>query len=123
MSLLSRFKKEKTSDEKALVPAIVEERKGKADAWRVLAHPIVSEKAAALGSLNQYVFAVHPNVTKPDIRRAVHDAYGVRPIRVNIVTVSGKWVTSGRSFGKTKHWKKAMVTLPKGKTIQVYEGV
>lgn len=91
--------------------------------WSVLRQPLVSEKAAHVGIYNQYVFVVAPSATKVDVRRSVYEAYGVRPVRVNMVRVRGRSVRYGRSAGKTKAWKKAIVTLPKGKTIQVYEGV
>ena len=131
MSIFSRFKKKEseTAVPAVAVPAIAEQpavvrRLAKQTiAWRILLRPLVSEKAAHAGMQNQYVFVVANTATKIDIRRAVHDAYGIRPTRVNIVRVRGKHVRYGRSQGTTKAWKKAMVTLPAGKKIQVYEGV
>ncbi len=134
MSIFSRFKK-KESEVKApavsavAVPAIAESvavATGKAKptiAWRILLRPLVSEKAAQAGARNQYVFVVGNTATKIDVRRAIHDAYGITPTRVNIIRVRGKQIRYGRSHGTTKAWKKAVVTLPAGKKIQVYEGV
>ena len=48
--------------------------------------------------------------------------YGIKPIKINILKITGKKVRFGRSFGKRKDWKKAVVTLPAGQTIQLYEG-
>lgn len=93
------------------------------DAYRVLMHPVVSEKAARAGEHRQYVFAVATGATRIAVARAVSDLYGVRPEKVNIVRVKGKRVRFGRRTGKQKDWKKAVVTLPAGKTISVYEGV
>ena len=49
--------------------------------------------------------------------------YGITPVSVNIQNVRGKRVRFGRVRGKRKDWKKAIVTLPEGKTINVYDGV
>ena len=94
-----------------------------ADAYRVLIKPLITEKAANLGTINKYVFAVADKANKIEIAKAVNEVYGVKPISVNIIRVSGKKVRYGRVFGKRKDWKKAMVTLPAGKTINIYEGV
>jgi large subunit ribosomal protein L23 len=49
--------------------------------------------------------------------------YKVKPLSVNIVKVKGKKVSRGRISGRRKDFKKAVVTLKKGETISVYEGV
>lgn len=90
---------------------------------RVLVRPIVSEKAAALNTVRQYVFEVAVDATKHAVRDAVEAVYGVRPERVNIARVRRRQVRWGRTEGMRKSWKKATVTLPEGKSIQVYEGV
>ncbi len=90
-------------------------------AARTLLHPVITEKSSRLGALRQYVFAVNPAATKIDVRRAVETTYGVRPIRVQTMKVRGKAVRYGRSLGTTRNWKKAIVTLPVGKSIDVTE--
>ena len=87
----------------------------------VLLRPHTSEKAVSLGVLNQYVFEVAPQTTKQEITFAIFDLYGVTPEAVNLINISGKQIRFGRSQGKTKAWKKAIVTLPEGKTIDVYK--
>ncbi len=133
MSILHPFRKnEAGKKEKVLasaIPAVAAPavshtgKKKKNSAWRVLSRPLISEKASQLGKDNQYVFVVALSATKADVRRAVEEAYSVRPEKVNMMRVDGKNIRYGRSTGTTKAWKKAMVTLPKGKTIQIYEGV
>lgn len=136
MGIFSRFKKQKPAEasatepavEPAVVPAVSapavsEKGKKRGDAWRILVRPLVSEKAANAGAHNQYVFVVADKANKIDVKEAIADVYGVRPIKVNMVRLRGKKVRYGRSQGKTKAWKKAIVTLPKGKKIQIYEGV
>lgn len=92
-------------------------------AYRVLIKPLITEKAAILNTDSKYVFSVATDANKIEIANAVEEVYGVKPIAVNIIKVSGKKVRYGRTFGKRKDWKKAIVALPKGKSINIYEGV
>jgi large subunit ribosomal protein L23 len=92
-------------------------------AYRILIKPLVTEKAANLSAENKYVFAVAPRANKIEVARAIKDVYGVKPVKVNIVKVRGKQVRYGRTLGKRKDWKKAIITLPAGESINVYEGV
>src|SRR3989338_7071652 len=87
----------------------------------VLLRPHISEKAAGLEYMSQYVFEVNPSATKMEIMRAVKDLYGVAPEAVNIVNMRGKYTRFGRTSGSTRAWKKAMITLPEGKSIDVYK--
>lgn len=89
----------------------------------VIVKPLVTEKSAVLASANQYVFVVKKNANRVAVRSAVKALYGVTPESVNIMNVRGKKVRFGRVRGKRSDWKKAVVTLPAGKTINVYEGV
>lgn len=89
----------------------------------ILLRPVVSEKNSALSSLNQYVFEVSVNANKIQIAKAVKARYGVEPIKVNVANILGKYVRRGRSFGKQKDTRKAIVFLPEGKSIDVYEGI
>ncbi len=98
-------------------------RRVSAVSHRALVKPIVSEKAAALGALRQYVFAVQPRMNKVEIAKVVNALYGVSPVAVNIVNVRGKRVRTGRTQGVRKSWKKAIVTLKAGDSIEVYHGV
>ncbi|MBI4098661.1 MAG: 50S ribosomal protein L23 [Candidatus Magasanikbacteria bacterium] len=89
----------------------------------VLLFPLVTEKGTRLESRGTYQFAVATNTTKPTIARAITARYGVTPSRVRIMARRGKWVRFGRMYGKRSDWKRALVTLPEGKTINVHEGV
>lgn len=93
------------------------------DAYRVLVRPLVTEKTARLAARGQYGFIVSPRANKHDIARAVRAVYGVEPIAVTVATVRGKAVRFGQISGRRKETKKAMVTLPPGHKIAVYEGV
>jgi large subunit ribosomal protein L23 len=89
----------------------------------VLIKPAVTEKAGTLNELNQYVFVVDRGANKITIAKAVEAFYGVKPVAVNIINMPGKKVVRGRIKGQRSDWKKAIVTLPAGKTIAIYEGV
>ena len=88
-------------------------------AHRVLLRAAVTEKSTMLGKLNQYVFMVDSDATKVDVRHAVQHVYGIQPINVSMVRLPGKIVRYGRSVGRTNVRKKAVVTLPAGKTIDL----
>ena len=92
-------------------------------AYKILAKPLVTEKVSNLGALNKYVFAVAPRANKIEVARAIKQIYGIKPEAVNIINLAGKKARYGRASGRRKNWKKAIVTLPEGKTIKIYEGV
>ena len=116
---------EKPKLEKKGIPKkpVKKSRVGTGQAYQVLLKPHQTEKASIQGAENKYVFQVNPNASKHAIAQAVNDLYGVRPIKIATTNQSGKKVRQGRTRGRTKSWKKAVVTLPKGKSIQIYEGV
>lgn len=92
-------------------------------AYRILKRPLITEKASSLGIYRQYVFAVAPSANKIEVRKAIRKVYGVDPIKVNLMNISGKNVRYGKTEGRTKDWKKAIVTLPPGQKIEIQEGV
>lgn len=108
----------KSSDSKKTVGL-----KSAGSAYRALVKPLITEKAADLGGHDKYVFEVAVDVNKIEIAKAINEVYGVKPMAVNIINMEGKLKRQGRKFGTRKDWKKAIVTLPKGKTINIYEGV
>lgn len=93
------------------------------NSYKILVKPLITEKGSDLGALNKYIFEISPKANKIEVARAIKDVYGINPVSVNIMNVQGKIVTRGRYSGRRKNTKKAVVTLPKGKTIQVYEGI
>ncbi len=90
---------------------------------KILVKPLVTEKAAVAESLNKYSFLVHRSANKYQVKQAVLEVYGVKPLAVNIVNVQGKWVRFGRTTGRHSDYRKAIITLPKGKTIAIHKGV
>ncbi|MDA1038146.1 MAG: 50S ribosomal protein L23 [bacterium] len=89
----------------------------------VLISPIITEKSATLASEGKYVFQIKPDAGRIEVKQAIFEVYGVRPVSVNIQRYRRDSVRFQRRLGKQKAWKKAIVTVPKGKTIDVYEGV
>lgn len=92
-------------------------------AYRVLVKPMVTEKATTLGAVNQYVFMVETSANKISVAKAIEEVYNVKPISVNVIKMKGKKVNRGKVAGKRKDFKKAIVTLKKGESISIYEGV
>jgi large subunit ribosomal protein L23 len=79
---------------------------------------VVTEKSSQ--SKGQYTFDVPLHASKTAVRHAVFHAYGILPQRVSMLRRSGKYVRYGRATGRTADRKKAVVTLPPGKTIEVF---
>jgi len=85
----------------------------------ILLQPIITEKATVLaGENNCYVFEVTPRANKISIKKAISEIYNFTPLKVNIVRIKGKKVRYGRSHGKTKNRKRALVFLKKGDHIE-----
>lgn len=88
---------------------------------RILIKPVFSEKSARQESLGKYTFLVATDANKTEVLRAVRDLYGVKPVSVRIVLKKGKAVHFGRTQGREKDEKKAIVTLRAGDSITVSE--
>lgn len=90
----------------------------------VLISPVVTEKAAhAQTANNKYTFIVAAWAKKGQIKQAIKAVYGVDAAAVNVVNVEGHRIRFGKNTGKQSDFKKAIVTLPAGKTITIHEGV
>lgn len=85
--------------------------------------PLITEKSsAAYQDRGEYTFQVHPNATKPQIRQAIEDLFGVKVTDVWTLNVRGKVKRMGRTAGRRPNWKKAIVKLREGDTIEIFEG-
>ena len=92
------------------------------DARDILMKPIVTEKSTALMEEGKYTFQVPLNVTKIEIRQAVEQVFNVKVQAVNTMRYEGKMKRLGRTQGRRSDWKKAIVTLKPGETIELFEG-
>ncbi|MFA5935521.1 MAG: 50S ribosomal protein L23 [Patescibacteria group bacterium] len=109
--------------EKASEDTIVSPKVAGGSSSRMLVSPRVSEKAAILASKGTYVFNVPLSANKVEVRKAVEALYKVHVNDVRMVRGKGKIVTRARIAGARKDWKKALVTLKKGETLDLYAGV
>ena len=87
----------------------------------ILLSPLVTEKSSLAERYHQYTFLVATTATKNEIKKAVESRYGIKPAKVNIANRLGKVKRFGRSSGQRKDTRKAIITLPAGKSINVYE--
>lgn len=92
-------------------------------AANVLLTPWVSEKASVLAARGTYAFRVPISANKIEVHKAVQAVYGVNVTGVRMIRGIGKQMTRGRIHGRRVNWKKALVTLKKGQTIDLYQGV
>lgn len=95
------------------------ELKSSKHAWRILRKPHVTEKATALIHLNQYVFRLIGNPTKPEVKKAIEEAHGVHVEKVRKISVPKKQRKRGRHMGWRSGYKKAIVTLREGEKIEI----
>jgi len=88
----------------------------------VLISPVVSEKSYGQIALNRYTFKVHGDAHKTQIRQAVEQLFDVEVVSVNIVKVQPKPRRRGLTKGTRPGWKKAVVQLKPGDSIEIFEG-
>ncbi len=88
----------------------------------ILIEPVLSEKATELREQGKYVFKVHPDASKIQIKEAVRKLYGVKVVDCTVMNVFGKIKRVRTKPGRTSNWKKAIVRLAPGETIKVFEG-
>jgi large subunit ribosomal protein L23 len=91
---------------------------------KVIIRPLLTEKNASLKETrNKVVFEVAPDANKIEIKNAVEEAFKVSVQAVNVLNVRGKLKRLGRNMGRRRDWKKAIVTLKEGSSIEFFEGV
>ena len=91
-------------------------------AREVLIKPVVSEKSYALLAANKYTFRVHERANKTQVRQAIEEIFDVRVQDVRTAWVKPKPKRRGWTSGKTRRWKKAVVTLHPDDSIELFEG-
>ncbi len=92
------------------------------DVSQVLLAPIISEKSYEASTTGQYTFKVHQDAHKTQIRQAVEELFDVKVVRVNVIKMQAKPKRRGMVKGTRPGWKKAVVTLAPGNTIEVFQG-
>ena len=89
----------------------------------VLLAPVVSEKSyEQIEADHKYSFRVHPDAHKTQIRQAVEELFDVHVVAVNVLKVQSKPKRRGMSRGRKPGWKKAVVQIKPGESIEIFEG-
>jgi len=91
-------------------------------AGQIVLAPVVSEKSYHGAVNGTYTFRVHDDAHKTQIRQAIEELFEVNVVRVNIVKVQSKPKRRGQTRGRKQGWKKAIVQLKPGETIEVFQG-
>jgi large subunit ribosomal protein L23 len=95
--------------------------------YDVLRRPLVTEKSSyQSGKLNQYSFVVANTATRTQVKDAIETLYDVNVVRVNIINTPakrGRRLRSRRLLVRKVGYKKAVITLAEGQTLQIFEGV
>ena len=90
--------------------------------YEVIRRPVVTEKSTDLKETkNVIAFEVNRRASKPEIKAAVEKLFKVKVRSVRTLNIAGKVVSLGRTSGKRPNWKKALVTLVEGSTIEFFE--
>lgn len=90
--------------------------------YEVLRRPLITEKSTILQAGGKYCFEVALDANKNLVKQAVEMAFKVDVIKVNIITMKGKSRRLGRRVLPAHPWKKAVVTLKQGDSIEFFEG-
>lgn len=123
---LAKFEVEKKGQKK--IVKNIEKTTGKRKAVatrgsRIILGPVVTEKTAHLSENNVIVLKVAKRANKVQIAQEIKALYGIIPSHVATINLRGKKVRFGGVNGKRSDTKKAMITLPKGKSLDIFEGV
>ena len=92
--------------------------------YDVIKRPLITEKTSIQKeTANQLTFEVDRKANRVEIKRAVENIFNVNVAGVRTMQVKGKVKRRGRTLGKRRDWKKAIVTLMPGERIDFFEGV
>jgi large subunit ribosomal protein L23 len=95
--------------------------------YEILERPIITEKSVKLSMAGQYTFRCKKSANKPEIQRAIEEAFDTKIKTINTLTVKGKTKQVGRARkGKTADYKKAIITLAENasdtRLKEIFEG-
>lgn len=92
------------------------------DADKIIIEPLLTEKTNLLREQQKYAFRIDPRANKLQVQEAVERLFDVHPVNCRIINVKRKPKRVRYRKGYTASWKKAIVTLPPGETIGIFEG-
>ena len=87
----------------------------------IIIRPVISEKSYDMIEQNRYTFEVAKTASKPQIATAISEIFDVTVSKVNTINVTGKPRRVRAAKGKTRDWKKAIVTLKQGDSIEFFQ--
>ena len=88
--------------------------------YDLIRRPLVTEKSSAMqGRCNQFCFEVASAANKIEVKKAIETLFSVKVVRVNMVSMRGKTRRAFGRPGETRPWKKAVITLRQGDTIEI----
>ena len=90
------------------------------DPREVIIRPIISEHTYDMMQENVYTFEVAKSANKVEIAQAVEEIFDVTVVKVNTLNVKAKPKRVRYQVGKTRSWKKAMVTVAEGDSIEIF---
>lgn len=89
----------------------------------IIRKPVITEKSMAAMADNKYTFIVHTTANKVQIKKAVEEVFNVKVEDVKTMRVEGKTKRVGVHIGKRADYKKAVVVLAEGSSIEFFEGM
>ncbi len=90
---------------------------------QIIIKPVLSEKSYVLSAAGKYTFRVHPDAHRTQIRQAVEALFEVHVVEVRTLSVKSKPKRRGISRGRTRAWKKAIVSVRSGESIPIFQGL
>ena len=91
--------------------------------YDIILSPVITEKATRASEHNQVTFRVHPDANKLEIKAAIEGVFGVKVTKVNTIVVKGKKKMFKGRPGQRSDYKKAIVSLAEGQSIDVTTGI
>lgn len=120
VAIQKKPKKEKPSKAiKAEMPISKSKIKISGESWRTLKGPHITEKGTYLNKGDQYVFKVFPEANKTEIKKSIEGLYNVDVLKVRIINIHEKSRRLGKTEGKRKGYKKAIIKIKKGQKIEL----
>ncbi len=97
------------------------------DVYQIILRPLITEKSTILRDSNKYAFVVDRKATKPQIRRAAEELFDIQGDILKVRTMHVRGKPKGKMLryqrGRKPHWKKAIITLREGATIEAFETI
>jgi large subunit ribosomal protein L23 len=91
-------------------------------AYAVLVEPWITEKTHSAMAMNKYTFRIRKEADKKKVKKAIEDLYSVKVENISIINIGAKKKNFGRHVGMKSAIKKAIVTISKGQSIEIFKG-